>query len=180
MGPQDVLRFWYEEHGRDDWFAGRPDFDAAVAARFADTHAALARGEGFSWRRTPEGRVAEIIVLDQFSRQLYRADARAFAQDGAALALAQEAVAQGLDTPLHFAFRLFLYMPYMHSESLLVHDEAGPLFASLGQPETLDYETAHRETIARFGRYPYRNRALGRVSTPEELAYIEQHGPRGF
>jgi uncharacterized protein (DUF924 family) len=180
MDPEAIIRFWFDEHGPVDWFSGRLAFDALIAERFAPTHAALARGEGFAWRGTPEGRLAEIIALDQFSRQLFRGKARAFAQDGAALALAQEAVAQGIDRRLEGPRRLFLYMPYMHAESLLVHEEALRLFGALGDENTLRYEQGHHDCIARFGRYPFRNAALGRISTPEELAYIEAHRDRGF
>src|SRR5689334_307042 len=91
----DVLKFWFEDHGPADWFAGTPEFDADIAAAFAETHAAVAKGESWDWRSTAAGRLAEIIVLDQFSRQLFRNDGRAFATDGIALALAQEAVGGG-------------------------------------------------------------------------------------
>src|SRR3954467_9237546 len=91
----EVLKFWFEEHGPTDWFAGKADFDAEIAANFSETHAAVARGEGGDWRSTPDGRLAEIIGLDQFSRQLFREDARAFGADGMALVLAQEAVGGG-------------------------------------------------------------------------------------
>jgi Uncharacterized protein conserved in bacteria len=177
---RDVLDFWFVEHGKDDWFAGTAEFDARLAERFAETHARVALGEAWTWRASPEGRLAEIIVLDQFSRQLYRGSARAFAQDPMALTLAQELVAQGLDQELPRDKRMFAYMPYMHSESLLVHGEAMRLFASLDDPEILHYEVGHRDCIARFGRFPFRNATLGRASTPEELAYIEEAGKRGF
>jgi uncharacterized protein (DUF924 family) len=169
---KDVLDFWFIEHGPDDWFAGGVEFDAALATGFATTYAAVARGEAWTWRETAAGRLAEIIVLDQFSRQLYRASPRAFAGDGMALVLAQEAVAGGHDLALESEQRMFLYMPYMHSESLLVHEEALRLFTALGNAETLEFEVAHAEVLRRFGRYPRRNLALGRESTPEELAYI--------
>lgn len=171
--PEDVLEFWFVEHGRDDWFAAKPEFDAKLADRFAETHEKVALGEAFHWRATPEGRLAEILVLDQFSRQLHRGDARAFAQDGMALVLAQEAVAAGHDRKLTPDQRTFLLMPYMHSESLVVHEEAVRLFTELGNQETLDYEIAHREVLRRFGRYPRRNAALGRQSTQAELEYME-------
>lgn len=177
---QDVHRFWFEEHGENDWFSGAADFDARLASQFAETHAAVARGEGWTWRQSARGRVAEIVVLDQFSRQLHRGNAHAFAQDGMALVLAQELVGQGLDAALDPAERIFAYMPYMHSESLKVHDEAVRLFTALGNESTLDYELKHREVIARFGRYPFRNAARGLTSTPEEAAHIAAHADRGF
>jgi len=168
----DILSFWFTEHGPDDWFGGKPEFDAIRAARFADTHPRIAAGEAWRWRVTPAGRLAEIIALDQFSRQLHRGSPLAFAQDNMALALAQEAVAAGLDRELEPSRRTFLYMPYMHSESLLIHDEALRLFTELGNADTLAFEVAHADTLRRFSRYPRRNAALGRQSTPEELEYI--------
>src|SRR5690606_22959275 len=138
--PEDVLRFWFVEHGPDDWFAGRPEFDALLAERFAETHAAAALGETFGWRGTAQGLLAEILVLDQFSRQLHRGSARAFAQDGMALVLAQEAVAGGHDRTLDESERQFLLMPYMHSESLVVHEEAVRLFTELGRESALKFE----------------------------------------
>jgi uncharacterized protein (DUF924 family) len=168
----DVLNFWFVEHGQKDWFGGGPEFDRKLADRFAETHAAVARGEAWTWRATPEGRLAEIIVLDQFSRQIHRGSPLAFASDDMALALAQEAVAGGHDMGLEPARRRFLYMPYMHSESLLVHEEAMRLFTELGEVETLKFEALHAAVLRRFGRYPRRNAVLGRKSTPEELDYI--------
>ncbi len=167
----DVLHFWFTEHNRDDWFGGKPEFDAELAARFTETHARVALGEAFGWRATDEGRLAEIVVLDQFSRQLFRGQARAFATDGMALALAQEAVAAGCDMRLDDVHRMFFYLPYEHSESLIIHEEAVRLFTPLGG-EMLKYEMAHVDLLRRFGRFPKRNAALGRVSTPEEEAYI--------
>ena len=169
---EDVLHFWFVEHGPDDWFAGRPEFDALLAERFTETHEAAAQGETFGWRTSPEGRLAEILVLDQFSRQLHRGSPRAFAQDGMALVLAQEAIAGGHDRALDEAQRQFLLMPYMHSESLLVHEEAVRLFTELGRESALKFELAHVDVLRRFGRYPRRNAALGRESTAEELAYM--------
>lgn len=169
---EDVIRFWFVDHGSDDWFSSSAAFDAELAAAFADTHAAVAQGEAWPWRTTPEGRLAEILVLDQFSRQLFRASARAFASDSMALALAQEAVAGGHDKALDPQKRMFLYMPYMHSESLVVHEEALRLFTDLDNENILKFEIAHADCLRRFGRYPRRNAALGRESTAEEKAYI--------
>jgi uncharacterized protein (DUF924 family) len=178
--PDTVLSFWFTEHGPDDWFASKPEFDAAVIARFADTHRRAASCEFWRWRNSPDGRLAEIIVLDQFSRQIHRGKAAAFAADPLALALAQEAVRTGDDQRIDPTRRVFLYLPYMHSESLAVHDEAVRLFTTLGNDGTLGFEMKHREVIARFARYPKRNAALGRVSTAEELAYIAEMGDRAF
>ncbi|MDB5506110.1 MAG: rane protein [Devosia sp.] len=170
--PEEIIAFWFVEHGPDDWFAGKPEFDVKCAEAFGETLERAAKGEAWQWRGTPKGRLAEIIVLDQFSRQLLRGSPRAFAQDGMALTLAQEAAAAGHDLALAPERRTFLYMPYMHSESLVIHDEAMRLFTALGDENTLKFEMAHRDCIMRFGRYPRRNGPLGRETTPEEAAYL--------
>jgi len=180
LGPQDVIRFWFTECTPEDWFSGKPEFDARLAERFAKTHAHIALGEGFTWRGTPEGRLAEVIVLDQFSRQLYRGRPQAFASDGMALVLAQEAVAGGHDLEVPPDWRGFFYMPYQHSESPVVHEVAEKLFVALGNAEMLQYERDHAAVIRRFGRYPKRNAALGRETTPEEAAYLAEIGDRVF
>jgi uncharacterized protein (DUF924 family) len=169
----EVIDFWFVQHGREQWFGGGPEFDAKLAAAFAQTHEEVSRGEAWEWRREPEGRVAEIVVLDQFSRQLYRGHARAFAQDPMALTLAQEAVYGGHAAALSQPQRMFVLMPFMHSESLLIHDEAVRLFTELGNQDVLNFELAHQALLRRFGRYPRRNEALGRQSSAEELEYIE-------
>lgn len=174
--PDDILRFWFVEHGRDDWFGGKAEFDARLAEQSAELHPRVAAGEAWAWRATPEGRLAEIIVLDQFSRQLHRGSPEAFVHDGMALALAQEAVAGGHDLRLDPVRRMFLYLPYEHSESLVIHEDAVRLFTALGDEEALKFELAHVECLRRFGRYPKRNAALGRASTPEELDYIATEG----
>ncbi|KFC61261.1 hypothetical protein FF80_04052 [Devosia sp. LC5] len=176
----DVIRFWFIDHGKDDWFGGKPEFDAALAQAFAQTHAEVARGEAWQWRRTSEGRLAEIIVLDQFSRQLHRGVPEAFAQDKMALALAQEAIAAGADQAVQPEWRSFFYMPFMHAESLVIQEEGVRLFTALGNDEQLNFMAGHRDCIARFGRFPFRNKALGRVSTDEEVAYMKEQGDRSF
>jgi len=177
--PETIIRFWFEEHGQNDWWSANPAFDREIVDRFAGTHAALARGQGFAWRDAAAGRLAEIIVLDQFSRQLFRGDPRAFAQDGMALVLAQEAVAGHHDESLPPTQRGFLYMPFMHSESLVVHEATAPLFAALGE-SFAESANDHLSVLRRFGRYPKRNAVLGRASTPEELAYLAEIGDRMF
>ncbi|HEY8576047.1 MAG TPA: DUF924 family protein [Devosia sp.] len=176
---EDVLRFWFVEHGRDDWFGGKAEFDRELAVAFRETHAAVARGEAWTWRETPDGRLAEIIVLDQFSRQLHRGEAEAFAQDKMALVLAQEAIAAGADEQITMDRRMFLFMPFMHAESLVIQEEGCRHFVQFG-PEMLDFMTRHRDCIARFGRFPFRNAALGRESTPEEVAYMKAQGDSMF
>jgi len=174
--PEDILRFWFKEAGPRRWFKRSDSFDALCRHRFLSTFEGACHGECWRWRDSPAGRCAEIIVLDQFSRNLFRGSARAFAQDGMALVLAQEAVRSGADRKMNRDQRYFAYMPYMHAESLAVHGEALRLFTDLGNAEALRYEHAHRDVIERFGRYPARNVALGRKSTPEEVAYLEAGG----
>ena len=176
MNPQDVLHFWFEEAKPEQLFGKDAAFDAEIRTRFGETHAAAARGELASWRDTPEGRLAEIIVLDQFSRNLFRDDARAFATDGMSLVLAQEAIRAGADHDMPAIRRAFLYMPFMHSESRAIHVEAERLFGQPGLENNYAFELKHKAIIDRFGRFPHRNRVLGRDSTPEELAFLEQPG----
>jgi uncharacterized protein (DUF924 family) len=168
----DVLRFWFEDHTHEDWFGGKPEFDAEIAAAFTQTHAALARGDGWGWRAAADGRLAEIIVLDQFSRQLFRGKAEAFAVDGMALALAQEMVGGGHHNFVTPVQRMFVLLPFMHSESPLMQQESVRLHTALGSADNLKYAQGHADIIGRFGRFPRRNAALGRLSTPEEVDYM--------
>jgi uncharacterized protein (DUF924 family) len=171
-----VLRFWFEEAGPKSWWKSDPAFDASIRDRFGELHARAAAGELSAWRATPRGRLAEIILLDQFSRNLYRESARAFAQDFAALVLAQEAVSAGALLALEPAERAFLLLPYMHSESREIHVVAERLFRLHAPAENLDFEIRHKAIIDRFGRYPHRNALLGRPSTPEEIEFLKQPG----
>ena len=170
---EQVLSFWFERHGPDQWWAKDPAFDEAIRSEFGALHASAVLGELHEWREAPEGRLAEIIVLDQFSRNLYREDPRAFACDGMALALAQEALRARADRAVPLERRKFFYMPYEHSESHLIHEIAVRLFESIDDPRSLDYELQHKAIIDRFGRYPHRNKALSRPSTPEEIAFLK-------
>lgn len=176
MHPQPILHFWFEELTAKQHFVKDTSLDETIRARFGDTLEAAARCELFAWRASAEGRLAEIIVLDQFSRNVYRDTPRAFAQDALALVLAQELVASGQDSGLPTAQRIFAYMPYMHSESALVHAQAVTLFAHPGMEYNLDFELRHKAIIDRFGRYPHRNTILGRTSTAEELAFLSEPG----
>ena len=176
IGPEDVLQFWFGELTASDWWRKDPGLDQRIAARFGTTLAAAARCEFFAWRDSARGRLAEVIVLDQFSRNVHRDSAAAFANDSLALALAQEAVARGCDRELPVPQRAFLYLPYMHSESPLIHEQALRLYAVAGLEQNLDFERRHKAIIDRFGRYPHRNRLLGRASTDEELAFLQEPG----
>ncbi len=171
----DVLTFWFEEISPKQWWQVDPAFDALLTQRFGSLLRRAAQGELYGWRAEPEGRLAEILVLDQFSRNIHRGTPRAFAQDPMALALAQEAVAAGVLPELRQAGRAFLLMPYMHSESALIHVQAEFLFRQHA-PGNLDFELRHKAIIDRFGRYPHRNAILGRESTVQEAEFLTQPG----
>lgn len=173
---ESVLQFWFKDITPAQWWKVDPAFDQLVRERFGALHARAARAELFEWRHRPEGRLAEIIVLDQFSRNMHRGTPLAFASDPLALALAQEAVATGRDLELSPDQRVFLYMPYMHSESRLIHTEAERLFEATGLESNHTFELRHKAIIDRFGRYPHRNEILGRPSTAQELAFLAQPG----
>ncbi len=176
MDAHTVLKFWFDELSPKDWFVSSEHIDELVRQRFGRLHEQACKGELFQWRSTAEGRLAEVMVLDQFSRNLFRDNPQAFAADAMALALAQEAVALDQDHKLPSQQRAFLYMPYMHSESAVIHEVAESLFAQEGMEQNLDFELKHKVIIDRFGRYPHRNAVLGRESTPEELAFLKQEG----
>lgn len=173
---ESVLRFWFQELQPAQQFRADPAVDRLILERFGELHARAVQAELFEWRSNPAGRLAEIIVLDQFSRNLFRDDARAFAADPLALALAQEAVAAGTDLALTMDQRSFLYMPYMHSESGAIHVVAECLFREKAPEYNYEFELRHKAIIDRFGRYPHRNAVLGRTSTPEEIAFLAGPG----
>ncbi len=173
---QTVYDFWFHEISPSQHWKVAPVFDQLVRDRFLTLHAQAQGGGLIEWRKEPIGRLAEIIVLDQFSRNMFRGTPAAFASDVLALSLAQEAVAVGADQTLTPAERVFLFMPYMHSESKSAHEEAVRLFAANGIQNNLDFELRHKAIIDRFGRYPHRNAILGRVSTDEELEFLKQPG----
>ncbi len=174
MQAQHVLDFWFDEAHQPFWFEKSDAFDQQIHEQFANTHQRAKQGELWGWRSCVEGRLAEIIVLDQFSRNLFRDHPDAFAQDAMALALAQEAVALQLDQQLDPVQRKFLYMPFMHSESAYVHEFGYKLFQRLGDDVTLDFEKRHKVIVDRFGRYPHRNEILQRESTIAELEFLQQ------
>jgi uncharacterized protein (DUF924 family) len=174
MHPEDIITFWFTQSA-GKWFGKNDAFDTEIRNRFLPTYEKAARGETADWRGTPHGRLAEVIVLDQFPRNMFRGTARAFESDTAALRLSEDTVHTGEDKKLSRMERQFLYMPYMHSESRDAHKKAVWLFASLlpwGWGAFV-YELKHKKIIDRFGRYPHRNVALGRESTTEELAFLK-------
>ncbi|MDN2663059.1 DUF924 family protein [Psychromonas sp. 14N.309.X.WAT.B.A12] len=174
MNFQDIHDFWFTRLQPEQWWKKDAAVDSYITANFQTLHQQANRGELFQWRESAKGRLAEIILLDQFSRNMFRDSDRAFASDSLALVLAQEAIAKGVDQELSAIERSFMYMPFMHSESLFIHDQALQLFTENGLQSTLDFEVMHRNIIAKFGRYPHRNAILQRTSTPEELAFLRQ------
>ncbi len=171
-----ILDFCFNEAGSQKFFEKDLEFDRLLTERFTTVLEKAAMAEFYTWRTSPQGRLAEIIILDQFSRNIYRDTPTAFSQDPMALTLAQEAVAAGLLEKLNFEERRFLLMPYMHSESKLIHHEAEKLFKQYTNDEVYGFEIRHKVIIDRFGRYPHRNETLGRVSTPEELVFLKEPG----
>ena len=171
--PQEVWGFWFVECEPADWFKKSEEFDNEIRSRFLETYEAIVNGETADWRRSAKGRLAEIIVLDQFSRNMFRDDAKAFASDALAVELAKEALSDWDEFSVQE--RSFVVMPFMHSESLAVHDWAAKWFDEPGLERRKKYELMHREIIERFGRYPHRNRVLGRTSTPEEETFLKEH-----
>ncbi len=172
----EILRFWFEEIDPSKWWAKDDDFDQLMRGRFSEVQAQAARCELFEWRADARGRLAEIIVLDQFSRNIFRGSPSSFASDPLALALAQEAISAKADAALSPTERSFLYLPFMHSESLKIHAVAMELYRKNGIQGNLDFEIRHRNIIERFGRYPHRNAILGRKSTPAEIEFLRQPG----
>jgi uncharacterized protein (DUF924 family) len=187
---QEVLDFWFgpagaREYGRprEAWFKKSEDFDDTIRARFLDLHQQAAEGRMQGWRAAPDSLLALIVVLDQFPRNLFRGTSRAFATDSQALAAAQLAVAQGFDRLLSPVQRWFVYLPFEHAEDLALQRLCLDLFEGLrsdpASAGTIDYARRHLEIIARFGRFPHRNAALGRDSTPEEIEFL-RHSGSGF
>ena len=172
----ELLDFWFVQTQPAQWWKVDPAFDACIAERFGALHAQARRCELFAWRASPEGRLAEVIALDQFARNIHRGTPDAFSADALALALAQEAVALGADLALPPEQRAFLYMPYMHSESPAIHAVAEPLMRERAPAHTHAFELKHKAIVDRFGRYPHRNAILGRASTAQEAEFLTQPG----
>ena len=173
---QEVLSFWFEETEPKRWWKVDPAFDDLVRQRFSRLLQQAAQGELYEWRASARGRLAEVIVLDQFPRNIHRSTPEAFAHDAVALVLAQAAVAFGALQELSQIERAFLLMPYMHSESRAIHVQAEALFREFAPRDNYEFELKHKVIIDRFGRYPHRNRILGRESTEEELEFLKQPG----
>ena len=176
MKHTEILKFWFEEIDSSQWWAKDEKFDKLIVNRFSDIHSKAIRCELFEWRQTADGRLAEIIVLDQFSRNMFRSSTLSFTNDSLSLALSQQAVSIGEDLKLEPLQLHFLYMPFIHSESLEIHKIAIKLIEKSGLHKLLEYEIKHRNIIQRFGRYPHRNKILGRTSTTEEIKFLKTPG----
>lgn len=172
---EEVLSFWFEELSAQDWFSGDAEVDHRIHARFRLLHERLAAQVPEEAMSDPDTALAAIIVYDQFSRNLYRGRPEAFASDAIAIAIARNAVDTELDAGMETARRIFLYMPFMHSEIMADQERCVSLFKAIGEKEQIFYAEDHRDVIERFGRFPHRNRALERESTPEELAFMKEH-----
>jgi uncharacterized protein (DUF924 family) len=184
MEWEPVIAFWFgelDERGQaaarysDRWWRKDPAFDREIRERFAAEHAAVTRREREHWLADPRGAVAYVIVLDQFSRNMFRDTPAMFASDAQALAAARDAIDRGLDRTLPDVMRTFLYMPLMHSEQLADQERSGALFTPIGGAN-LEFAVRHRDIVARFGRFPHRNAVLGRASTDEEREFLTQPG----
>lgn len=170
----DVLRFWFEELAELDWFVRNDGVDDRIRQRFLSLYGDITAGGGVPLAAPPRMLLAAVLVLDQFSRNLYRDDPRAFDADADARKLARSIVAQGFDRAMPPQERLFVYLPFEHSENADDQALAVRLIATLGNENWMRYAGAHQATITRFGRFPFRNAALGRVSTADEIAYMSE------
>src|SRR5690606_212179 len=172
---QQVIGFW-REAGYTKWFNGGTAFDVQCRERFTGAHFAAARREFESWMDSADGALALLILLDQVPRNIFRGSGHAFATDSLALHYAVRAVDAGLDLEVDAGLRTFMYLPFEHSEAMEDQHRAVALFTAMGEPGYIDYARKHLEVIERFGRFPHRNRALGRISTPDEQAWLDAGG----
>lgn len=173
---KDVLCYWFEELDQSQWWVKDKQLDQQIIQRFSAIHNMAIQCELYEWRSSAEGRLAEIIILDQFSRNMFRGTARSFQYDALALMLAQEAISVGADQALNQIQRSVLYLPFMHSESPRIHEVALAVYKTNGIQSNLDFEIKHKNIIDRFGRYPHRNEALGRLSTEQEIEFLKLPG----
>ncbi|MGH8686330.1 MAG: DUF924 family protein [Burkholderiales bacterium] len=172
--PEALLRFWFDDHAKD-WFVKNPAFDAEIRSHFLAVHEAAAAGQLVSWSEAPRGALALAIALDQFPRNMFRGEARAFATDAQARATARIILQRGWDQQMAQPEQLFAYLPFEHSESPADQDLSCRLMKGF-DPEQYRYAERHRELIERFGRFPHRNDILGRQSTPAEIEFLKLPG----
>lgn len=173
--PTAVVAFW-REAGQAKWFNGGAAFDGQCRERFLDPHFAAARREHEGWMDGAEGALALLILLDQIPRNIFRGSGHAFATDPLALHYANRAVDAGLDQQVEPELRAFIYLPFEHAEDIGDQRRSVALFGALGNAEYAKYAQAHLDVIERFGRFPHRNRALGRINTPDEQAWLDAGG----
>lgn len=171
-----VLGFWFDELTPALWFVANAEVDRQIAQRFGDVYTLLATALPEVWPATARGRLAAVIALDQFPRNMFRGTAQAFATDTCALRIAGAAIDAGFDRQLPAVQRQFLYLPFQHSEHASDQVRSAGLYAALGNAHALDFALRHKAIIDRFGRFPHRNRALGRPSTAEEVAFLALPG----
>ncbi len=176
--PNDVIGFW-RNAGPEKWFKKLPALDEAIRLKFEPTHMRASRGEYDRWAATADGALALLILLDQFPRNLYRGSAHAFATDPKARAIARAAIEAGLDRQIEPPMRNFFYLPFEHSEDIADQDYGLALVTEAGIADNLKWMTIHRDIIVRFGRFPHRNAALGRMTTPEEQEFLDEGGFSG-
>jgi uncharacterized protein (DUF924 family) len=176
--PGEIVSFW-RDAGAEKWWRKDAAFDRLIEERFGATHAAAADGRLSDWSETPEGALALTLLLDQFSRQLFRGDPRAFAQDGMARDLARKALEAGYDSQVEPALLQFFYLPFMHSEAIADQERCLRLFNALPGADNLKYAIEHERIIRRFGRFPHRNAILGRHTSPAERAFLDAGGFAG-
>lgn len=176
--PDDVLNFWTEA-GPDSWYRKDSGFDAKIARRFQQTFFDAASGKLSAWEASADDALALVIVLDQFPRNMFRNDPRAFSGDERAREIADRAIARGDDLRVAPALRQFFYLPFMHSENIADQDRCVALCGKLGNPENLKYAIIHADIIRRFGRFPHRNAILGRHTTKEEQEFLDSGGFSG-
>jgi uncharacterized protein (DUF924 family) len=173
---EDVLKFWFEETKPDQWFEKDPAFDASIRQRFLGLHEILVSRGDKDLLVDAQTALAAVIVLDQMSRNMFRDTPRAFAADPLALRVAEAAIVRGFDAGLSKDRRMFLYLPFEHTEDGQAQTRSVALMASLGDPEGLQWAESHKAIVDRFGRFPHRNAVLGRISTPEEIEFLRQPG----
>jgi len=171
---REILDFWFSEQARPLWFRSTPEFDAGIRERFEEIWGLARAGVYDHWEEDPEGALALVILLDQFPLNMFRGDARSWSTEARAREVAAHAIEQGFDQGMSDEQKVFLYMPFMHSESLADQDRAVQLFRDAGLDDNLRYAEHHRDVVRRFGRFPHRNAGLGRESTDEELEYLKK------
>ncbi|KPJ95558.1 MAG: hypothetical protein AMJ55_03555 [Gammaproteobacteria bacterium SG8_15] len=170
--PADILHFWFSEKVKPLWFNSTPEFDAELKERYADIFHAVLNGQLSEWQQTADGCVALVVILDQFPLNMYRGLPESFAGEALARDITRGAVNNGFDQQMPGEQKAFLYMPLMHSENIADQDLSVQLFEAAGLKENLRFANHHRDIVRRFGRFPHRNKILGRTSTQAELDYL--------